>query len=59
MSKILIGECKQETSSFNPQPARYEDFVVEFGPAILDHRRSALARQRPRTAFWEISAVKS
>src|ERR1039458_1162963 len=39
MSKILIGECKQETSSFNPQPARYEDFVVEFGPAMLDHHR--------------------
>ncbi len=39
MWKILIGECKQETSSFNPQPTRYEDFVVEFGPSILDHHR--------------------
>ncbi len=39
MLKILIGECKQETSSFNPQPTHYEDFVVQFGQAILDHHR--------------------
>jgi microcystin degradation protein MlrC len=39
MCKILIGECKQETSSFNPQPTRYDDFVVDFGNAILDHHR--------------------
>ena len=39
MPKILIGECKQETSSFNPQPTHYHDFVVRFGAAILDHHR--------------------
>ncbi len=39
MYRILIGECKQETSSFNPRPTFYEDFAVEFGDAVLAHHR--------------------
>src|SRR5437016_6541441 len=42
MVRILIAECKQEVSSFNPVPSRYEDFVVTRGEAILD----AIARSR-------------
>jgi microcystin degradation protein MlrC len=37
--KILVGECMQETSSFNPQPTHYEDFVVRFGGDVLDYHR--------------------
>jgi microcystin degradation protein MlrC len=33
--RILVGECKQETSSFNPRLTEYEDFAVEFGEEIL------------------------
>lgn len=37
---ILISECKQEISSFNPQMGTYEDFVVTRGNRILDFHRS-------------------
>src|SRR5205823_97927 len=33
--RLLIAECKQEVSSFNPVPSRYEDFVVSRGAEIL------------------------
>lgn len=39
MSRILINECKQEISSFNPVPGRYEDFAVSFGQDIIGHHR--------------------
>ena len=43
MPKILIAECKQEVSSFNPAPSHYEDFVVAFGAAVLALAVTALA----------------
>lgn len=36
MPRILVGECKQEVSSFNPVPSRYEDFIVLRGAELLD-----------------------
>jgi microcystin degradation protein MlrC len=39
MFKILIGECKQEVSSFNPVPSTYADFDVSFGAAMVDFHR--------------------
>lgn len=39
MLRILMAECKQEVSSFNPVPSRYEDFRVVRGTALLDHHR--------------------
>lgn len=39
MPRILVAECKQEVSSFNPVPSRYEDFRVVRGTALLDHHR--------------------
>jgi microcystin degradation protein MlrC len=41
MIKILIGECKQEVSTFNPAPSHYEDFVVERGQDIIDAHKGA------------------
>jgi microcystin degradation protein MlrC len=35
MYRVLIAECKQEVSSFNPVPSRYDDFTVTFGEAIV------------------------
>ena len=35
--RILIAECKQEISSFNPVPSTYADFRVSFGPALFAH----------------------
>lgn len=40
MPTVLIAECKQEISSFNPVRSRYEDFTVLFGEDILEcHRK--------------------
>ncbi len=40
MTRILVAECKQEVSSFNPVPSRYEDFRVVRGQDLLVHHRS-------------------
>ena len=55
MSRILIAECKQEVSSFNPVPSRYEDFVVTRGEAIL----SAIVRSggHPGGARWPAASL--
>lgn len=39
MPRILIAECKQEVSSFNPMPSRYEDFRIVRGPAMAEYHR--------------------
>jgi microcystin degradation protein MlrC len=39
MPRILIAECKQEVSSFNPVLSGYEDFVVHRGAEILARHR--------------------
>jgi microcystin degradation protein MlrC len=36
MPRILIAECKQEVSSFNPVPSHYDGFLVAHGAAILE-----------------------
>lgn len=38
MSKILIVECMQEISSFNPQPSGYESFDIQRGDAVYEQR---------------------
>ena len=35
MPRILVGECKQESSSFNPAWSHYEDFSVAVGEEVL------------------------
>ncbi|HND55440.1 MAG TPA: M81 family metallopeptidase, partial [Pirellulaceae bacterium] len=40
MPRILIAECKQEVSSFNPSPSRYEDFRIVSGPALIAHHQA-------------------
>lgn len=39
MPKILLAECKQEVSSFNPVPSHYHDFDRSFGADILAFHR--------------------
>jgi microcystin degradation protein MlrC len=41
MRKILVADCEQEISSFNPLPSRYEDFTILRGPALFDAHRTA------------------
>ncbi len=38
MPRILVAECAQEISSFNPVPSEYENFTVRRGDAVLDQR---------------------
>ena len=39
MPRILVAECKQEISSFNPVPSHYEDFRIVRGGGMLDYHR--------------------
>src|SRR5690242_1937301 len=39
MMRILIGECKQEVSTFNPALSHYGDFIIRTGAAMLDEQR--------------------
>ncbi len=39
MPRILINECKQEISSFNPVPGRYKDFAIARGGEMLTLHR--------------------
>lgn len=40
MAKILIAECKQEVSTFNPHLSGYDDFAMRFGEELLAYHRS-------------------
>lgn len=37
MTRILIAECKQEVSTFNPHLSCYEDFGIRKGQEIIDY----------------------
>jgi microcystin degradation protein MlrC len=38
LMKILIAECKQEISSFNPLPSEYEGFAISRGDELFEQR---------------------
>jgi microcystin degradation protein MlrC len=40
MPRILVAECKQEVSTFNPHESCYEDFAVRTGAALFDYHRT-------------------
>jgi len=40
MRRILIAECKQEVSTFNPHLSQYADFRIRQGPELLNYHRS-------------------
>ncbi|MCX6613967.1 MAG: M81 family metallopeptidase [Acidobacteria bacterium] len=39
MARLLVNECKQEVSSFNPVLSHYHDFLTDRGQDILDYHR--------------------
>src|SRR3954471_20199748 len=41
MTRILLGECKQEVSSFNPAPSHYDDFTFSRGDDLIAVHRGA------------------
>ena len=40
MRRILIAECKQEVSTFNPHLSQYADFRIRCGQELLSYHRS-------------------
>jgi microcystin degradation protein MlrC len=40
MPRILVAECKQEVSTFNPNLSGYNDFGVRRGQTLLDYHRT-------------------
>ena len=40
MPRILIAECKQEVSTFNPHLSGYEDFGIRRGRELIDYHRT-------------------
>jgi len=40
MPRILIAECKQEVSTFNPNKSGYDDFGIRFGQEIFDYHET-------------------
>lgn len=39
MIKLVVAECKQEVSSFNPVASRYEDFAISRGGELFSYHR--------------------
>ena len=39
MPRILIVECMQEISSFNPVPSQFEEFVIQRGAEVIEAQR--------------------
>lgn len=42
MTRILLAECMQEVSSFNPLPGQYQDFVTCRGEELVQNRRHSI-----------------
>ncbi len=40
MKRILIAECKQEVSTFNPHLSQYSDFKIRKGQELLAYHRT-------------------
>ncbi len=43
MTRVLIAECKQEVSTFNPALSRFEDFDISSGDDLLAFHRNTLS----------------
>ncbi len=39
MTRILVAECKQEVSTFNPHLSGYDDFSIRRGQALFEYHR--------------------
>jgi microcystin degradation protein MlrC len=56
MLKILIAECKQEVSTFNPNLSTSQDFVIRYGEELLNYHRTVRNEVGGALAIFE--AVK-
>src|SRR5689334_5598743 len=59
MPRIMIAECKQEVSTFNPHLSHYDDFDISYGKAILDlHRGSPIEIGGALSVFEAIEGIE-
>jgi microcystin degradation protein MlrC len=59
MTRILVAECKQEISSFNPLPGSYEDFSITRAGEILScHHEMRSEMAGALTVFYRDSNVE-
>ncbi len=56
MFKILVAECKQEVSSFNPVPSHYADFSVRWGEDLLKIHRGGRAEMAGALSVFDARA---
>lgn len=59
MKRILIVECMQEISTFNPLQSGYEDFHIQRGPDILQQRGTNQAIGGALQAFEEAGDIET
>ncbi len=53
MKRILIAECKQEISSFNPLRGQYQDFFITRGEDIISYHRNLRSEMGGALAVFE------
>jgi len=53
MHRILVAECKQEISSFNPVPSTRSDFETQWGSAFLDYHRGLNSEMAGALSIFE------
>jgi microcystin degradation protein MlrC len=58
VSKILIVECMQEISSFNPHPSGYENFDILRGDAVYEQRGKNLAIAGALSVFERAQGIE-
>ena len=57
MPRILVAECKQEVSSFNPVTTHLQDFDISYGDEILYLHRGGQLELRRHHADDRYSAL--
>ena len=56
MYKILVADCKQEISTFNPVATHYEDFTVLRGEELFAHHSGI---ESELTGAFEVFAARA
>jgi microcystin degradation protein MlrC len=53
MPRVLVCECKQEISSFNPVPGVYEDFRIDSGEEVTAYHRGVRSEMGGALSVFE------
>lgn len=58
MPRIVVAECKQEVSTFNPHLSGYHDFGVRFGQDLIDYHRTVRNEIGGAIGVFDAAAVE-